>query len=429
MAKISKKMVDAAQPGTVRLYIWDDKVSGFGLVVQPSGVKSYCFQYRTPEGRTRRITIGRHGDPYTPDTARAKAKEHTDAVEAGADPLQEKKVRLNALTVTDMLDGYLKSPTFAAKADSTRAIDKGRIERHLKPLLGRKIADKLSADDVRRAFAGIKEGKTAGRIKTKARGLARVTGGEGAARMAIRLLKAAYTWAIEDKLVKSNPAAAVKLGRDGQRSSVVESSEQYAHLFTTIQSLEETAAVRRPVADAIRIIALTGARRGEIAGLRWRHVDLKKGTIELPAREHKTGRKTNEARIIGLPAAAQAIIVRQPEGVPDGLVFAPSHGTAPLTLNKSWRKIRTAAGLSSDLGLHGLRHSLATRMALDGAQAAEIMTVLGHRDLATSQKYIHIAQDMRSELAERAASTISAALTGSPPAEPEPLRRPRRSGR
>ena len=418
MAKISKRTVDAAPvPQSGRTYHWDDKLSGFGLVVQPTGSKSYVYQYRTPEGQTRRITIGRHGDPFTPEMARDKALELAHAVKAGNDPLTAKQERRKAPTVADVLGLYLMSPAFTTKTAITQANDRGRITRHLIPLLGRKIADQLTSDDVRRAFADITKGKTAVDVRTGKRGRARVTGGEGAARMAIRLLKAAFAWACEAKVAKTNPAASVKVGNDGRRTEVVESPEKYAHMFEVIQRLEDEQKVRRTVADAIRVIALTGARRGEIAGLRWRHVDMPKGVIVLSSKEHKTGGKTSEAKTIGLPAAARALITRQPEGGPDDFVFQPSKGKGAITLAKPWRLIRAEAGLSPTLGLHGLRHSLATQMALSGAQAAQIMTVLGHKNITTAQRYIHMAQDVRAELAESAAAGLSAALTGAQAAD------------
>lgn len=423
MAKISKKFVDAAPvPDAGRTYFFDDKLTGFVLIVLSSGAKSYAFQYRTPEGQVRRITIGRHGDPFTPDMARDKALELAHAVRSGEDPLTAKQARRDALKVGEILDRYLKSPTFAAKAASTQAIDRGRITRHLIPLLGRKVADKLDADAVRKAFTDIRDGKTAVDTKTGPRGRAIVKGGEGAARMAVRLLKAVFAWAVDAKLLKANPAASVKVGSDGKRDTVIESAQDYAHLFGTIQTLEDQMKIRRPVADAIRVIALTGARRGEITGLRWRHVDMPKGVIVLSSKEHKTGRKTSEARTIGLPAAAQALISRQPGGGPDNFVFQPAKGKSPVSLAKPWRVIRAAAGLNPVLGLHGLRHSLATMMAMEGAQAAEIMATLGHRNLTTSQRYIHMAQDKRAALAERAAATISEALTGEKRADVVPLR-------
>ncbi|MDZ7684160.1 MAG: site-specific integrase [Gammaproteobacteria bacterium] len=312
----------------------------------------------------------------------------------GGIAVDEKRQRRSALTVAELLDRYLESAEFAEKQETTRRTDAGRIERHLKPLLATKVADKLSTEDVRKTFAAIKAGKTAANIKTGPRGLARVRGGEGAARMAIRLLRAAYSWAIQERILQNNPAQGVKLGADGRRDAIIESAEQYQRVFEVIQELEDNRELRREAADAIRLIALTGARRNEIAGLRWRHVDLRRGVLVLPRSEHKTGHHSGEVRTIGLPAVAQAIISRQEsEEQPDGYVFPPAYGKGPITLNKPWRKIRDRAGIG-DVGLHGLRHSLATHMALEGAQAAEIMAVMGHRNLSTSQKYIHFAKDI-----------------------------------
>lgn len=410
MPKITKRLVDAADPRATRYYLWDQAVSGFGLVVQPSGMKSFCYQYRTPEGATRRITLGRYSESNTPDQARQRAKGYQKSVDSGRDPMGEKQSQKDALKVSDLLDRYLQSAKFAEKAELTRKTDAGRIVRHLKPLLGNKIADKLTTDQIRKASADIEEGKTAGITKTGPRGLARVKGGPGAARMCIRLLKSVYSWAESESLITKNPAAPIKVPQDGRRNITL-SPEEYERLFQTIEEMEERRQLRRPVADAIRVIALTGARRGEIAGLRWRHVNLKKGIVEIPRNEHKTGKKTGESRIIGLPAVAQAIISRQPAGDLESFVFSPSAGAGPLSLSKPWRSIRENAALDPQIGLHGLRHSLATQMALSGSQAAHIMAVMGHRDMSTSQKYIHIAQDVRSELAEKAAAGISAAFS------------------
>jgi integrase len=144
--------------------------------------------------------------------------------------------------------------------------------------------------------------------------------------------------------------------------------------------------------------------------MQWRHVDLKAGLVTIDA--HKTAKTTGKPRVIGLPAAAAALIARQPEGAPDDFVFAPARGAGPVQLSKPWRAIRAEAELPDGIGLHGLRHSLASHMAMQGAQASEIMTALGHRNLATSQKYIHWAQDARQVIAEKAAAVALAGMTG-----------------
>lgn len=405
MPKISKRVVDVSQPDPKRrFYVWDDQIKGFGLQVLPSGVKSYVYQYRTPEGRERRATIGKHGS-LTPDEARDKADDLRRLVKEGRDPLAEKTERRKALTVGEVLDAYLGSEAFSEKAAGTQATDKGRILRHLQPLLGRAQVDALRPSDLHKAFAAIRDGKTARREKMGPRALARVRGGEGAARKSIRLLRSTLQWAAREGMIKANPAASFKTGSDGTRDVIVEDAAAYARLFQALDKMEAEKRIRQPVADAVRLIALTGARRGEVTGLLWQHVDLKAGLVTLPPSGHKTGKKTGKPRVIGLPAVAQAIIARQTAANPDDFVFRPAKGEGPVVLSKLWPRIREEAELPAGIGLHGLRHSLASHMAMQGAQASEIMTVLGHRSITTSAKYVHWAQDKRQAVAEKAAAT------------------------
>ena len=405
MSKITKRVVDAAATKQDRYIIWDEEIKGFGLLVMPSGIKSYFYQYRTSEGRQRRATIGKHGE-WTPTKARAKAEDHREVVRSGRDPLADKRALKEVPTVGELLDAYLGSESFKDKALSTQRVDKGRIERHLRPLLGRRHAHSLNGEEIKRSFNAIREGSTAKDEKTRKRGRARVTGGPGTARMAIELLRSIFNWAN----VKPNPCDGVKTGSSGTRETILEDSDAYRRLFATLDRMETERRIRSPVADAIRLIALTGCRRGEAAGLRWGNVDLKQGRILLPPQSHKTGRKTGKPREITLPAEAQKIIAQQSEGGPDDFVFSPTRGDGAIALSKAWRKVRKEADLPETLGLHGLRHSIASHLAMGGAQAAEIMTAMGHRQLSTVQRYIHFAQNARQVLAERAASVALAGM-------------------
>jgi len=415
MPKITKRIVDAAAPKTGRYIVWDAEIMGFGLLVLPTGVKSYIFNYRTPEGRDRRLTIGKHGE-WTPDQARGKAADYREAVRNGDDPLGGKQALREALTVGDVLDTYLASEDFANKTPVTQAIDRGRIERHLKPLLGKRHAHLVTEQDIKRAFAAIRDGKTAVDVKTGKRGRARVRGGAGAARMAIIVLGVIFNWAIRSRLMTENPCKHLKLGSSGTRDIILDGAGDYARLFQTLDRMEAEGRIRQPAADAIRVIALTGCRRGEVAGLQWAYVDLKQGRLVLPPSAHKTGRKTGKARIVGLPAAAQAIIARQPFTAADGFVFAPARGDGgAIELSHAWARVRAEAKLPAAIGLHGLRHSLASHMAMGGAQASEIMTALGHSQLSTAQRYVHWAEDARQPLAEKAATVALAGMAASKP--------------
>jgi integrase len=415
MARISKRVVDAARRGKRPAFIWDSTLPGFALLTLPTGAKSYVYQFRTAEGLSRRGTLAKVG-AVTPAEARTLAEKWSSVVKAGGDPLKIKHEQRDALTVAGLLDRYIESAHYATKTSKVQQTGRGEIERHLKPLLGRRIAAKVEPDDIKRIFAQIRDGKTAKTVKTGFRGLARVRGGEGVARHAMRLLRAAFRWAKAERLIERDPSEGINFGRDGEREMVLD-GEHYARLFATLAKMESERRLRPAVADAVRIIAMTGARRGEVAGLRWRDVDMKGGRIVLT--RHKTVRSSGKPRVINLPAAAQEIITRQHAGRPDAFVFVATGGTGPVQLAKPWRSIRREARLPDDTGLHTLRHSVASALAVGGAGAPEIMQALGHRQLATVARYLHFADAARAALAERAALPAlagMAAASGAPKA-------------
>lgn len=428
MPKITKRVVDAIETPEPRpngkprqQWLWDGEVKGFGICLRSTGVHSYVFNYRDTFGRSRNITIGKVGS-QTPEQARRKAEAYRNAVRDGRSPLAEKRARARAMTVDELLNQYLESDRFRHKAESTQSIDRGRIERHLRPLLGNHVLEALTPPDIEKAHAKIVAGKTAvSKPSGKKRGRTLVRGGEGTARMAIRLFRSILSWGKIAKVLPDNfapdVAASVDIGRDGRRSLILNDPATYARLWQTLDRLtdptrlEEGERLLRPeAADAIRVILLTGARRSEVTGLRWSYVDLKAGTLTLPLDAHKTGRKTGETRVIGLPVLASNIIARQPQGEPDELVFPPAREGKRIDLSARWREVRKAADLPAGIGLHGLRHSLASHMAMAGAQAAEIMAALGHRDITTSARYVHWARDQHQTLAEKAAAGITAAI-------------------
>lgn len=428
MPKLTKTLVESLPKPEKETFVWDTEIKGFGVKVFPTGAKTFVFQYRAPEGQTRRLTIGKLSDALTVDQARQIAKAKLREVLNGGDPQGEKQARRLAPTLGAVFDAYLASGVFAMKTPATKAADRGRIERHLRPLLGRLIAEKLTTDDVIRARRAIAEGKTATDVKTGYRGRAIVTGGEGTARKAVVLLRAICRWSTREGMPAGTAVAwdRVNIGRDGIRETIIEDADTYRRLFDTLQTLEDQKRIRPAAADAIRFIALTGARKGEAVGLRWRYVDLRTGRVVFPARAHKAGHLTGRPRIIALPAAAQAILARQPQGGADDLVFQPAKGDGVINLNKVWVKVRTEAGLSPELGLHGLRHSVATHLAMSGASAVELMEVLGHRQMQTTLRYLHFAERARSTLAERAAAVAMAGLEGRDKAEVVTIKRGRR---
>jgi Arm DNA-binding domain len=185
--RIGLREIRALKPGQT---MWDAAVAGFGARRQRSQSISYVLIYRTQEGRQRWHTIGRHGSPWTPDTARAEAQRLLGQVVEGVDPAAVKQARRHAATVTELCDLYLADAKTGRlltrrrvpKKSSTLAIDCGRIERHIKPLLGQIKVAAVTREDVDTFMHDVAAGKTAGNAKSaRKRGLARVRGGKTAA--------------------------------------------------------------------------------------------------------------------------------------------------------------------------------------------------------------------------------------------------------
>ena len=177
--------------------------AGFGARRQQGPAISYFVKYRTADGRQRWQVIGRHG-VLTPDDARDKARAILGDVVDGADPAAEKMAARKAITVAELCDLYLVDAEAGrlltrrrgAKKASTLLTDRGRITRHIKPLLGRMAVAAVDRTDIERFMHGVAEGKTAGRIKTGRFGLARVNGGKGTATRTVGLLDAIFTYAV-----------------------------------------------------------------------------------------------------------------------------------------------------------------------------------------------------------------------------------------
>jgi hypothetical protein len=279
-AKITKRFVDRlrAHPSDKDEFFWDAEIARFGLR-QAGRALSYVIQYRNHEGKSRRVTVA-NANTVTPDEARRRALAlliRIDDPGERYDPVEEKREARQAETFEQLAEAYQTSLAWLAKAQSTRDVERGLITWHLLPLLGKKSVRDIKRTDIEQTFADIRDGKTAvDRASGKPRGRVRVRGGIGTARRTMQLAGAIFSYGMDRGIIPSNPCARMKLGSSGTRDTIIEDETEYAMLFRALADLEHEHGITRPAADALRTIALTGARRGEILGLRGRHLDLQR---------------------------------------------------------------------------------------------------------------------------------------------------------
>ena len=415
MARLRKRDIDAVQPVSGKtLRLWDDDPRSFGVYVKPSGVKSFFVQYLSPvTARKRRYTIGQYGR-LTIDQARTIAKDILARVAKDEDPLITRtKEREHALstadTVAELCDDYLRDAKVGLvtyrgrpKKESTLATDHGRIERHIKPLLGKKTARDVTQRDIERAMHDIRLGKTAVNVKTKLRGRAIVTGGAGTAARTIGLLGSIFTYAVKHGIRADNPVRGVERPVDAQRDRVL-SPDEYKSLGKALDKLERTGA-NKVALRAYRVLALTGCRRGEVFGLTHAEIDPHRQCLRLA--DTKSG-----AQVRAIGRSAMDVLTLPAFDDESEFVFRATRGDGCLTDVKPFRTACEKAGLT-DVSLHTLRHSFASvGLELEYSELT-IAGLLGHRSHSVTARYSHHVDQALVAAADRISAIIARRLEG-----------------
>lgn len=402
--RISLQRVRALKPGEI---VWDASLPGFGARRQRSEAISYVLFYRTAEGRQRWFTIGRHGSLWTPESAREEARRLLGTVANKGDPAAERRRLRNAQTVSELCDLYLADAEEGRvitrrrqpKTASTLVADRGRIERHIKPLLGRRMVASLTREDIETFMYDVAAGKTAGKIKTaKKRGLAHVRGGRGAASRTTGLLGAILTYAVRHKLRSDNPVHGVMRPADGRRDRRLKDDE-YKALGAALRAAQ-AASVWPAAIAAIEFLALSGWRCGEALSLRWADVDLARRTATLG--NTKTG--SSVRALSGAACDVLRDLSLSSDGNRKTLVFPATRGDGLMSgFPKIWKRISRIGGISSDVTPHVLRHSFASIAGDLGYSEPTIAALIGHKGHSVTSRYVHAADSVLVAAADRIA--------------------------
>ena len=230
-------------------------------------------------------------------------------------------------------------------------------------------------------------------------------GGSGVAGQCVTLMGTLLAFAIERGLRKDNPAHGVKKPPVRKMERFL-SEDEIARLAAALD--DEAAASKNPYpAAALKLLLLTGCRRGEILNLQWQHVDFERQCLRLA--DSKTG-----AKVVYLNAPAATLLLELPRLPENPYVIVGAVKGAPLVgMDKIWRSIRKGAGLEG-IRLHDLRHSFASVGAIGGLSLPIIGALLGHKHAMTTARYAHLSADPVRAANEAIGSRIAAAMVGQP---------------
>jgi integrase len=372
--------------------VYDTVAKGFGARITAAGARSFILTYRRKtDGTQRRYTIGSFPDWRT-TAAREETHRLKRAIDTGADPLGELKQSRAAPTVRDLADRFL-SDYVPRKRISTQRDYKRQIAVNILPAIGNLKVDAVTFADMDRLHRAMSE-----RASTQANRTIAV---------ASKMFTMAKNWSMRSG---DNPCKGVERNHENKRK-VYATLEELTRIAVVLDGLEDQGA-----ANAIRLMLLTGARRGETLNTQWSDIHFKTKTWTKPA---STTNQKGE-HILPLSAAALALLKDMHEAAPanGGYLFPPPRGKTEhrLDLDDAWAIVRKTANVPH-LRLHDLRHTYASVLVSVGLSLPVIGALLGHTTAQTTHRYAHLFDDPLRAATERASAIITGVPAAAVPAK------------
>jgi integrase len=361
--------VEALLPQPREYTEWHDDPRRLGVRVLPGGAKVYVLRM-VEDGRQRWATLGRHGDAWNVKRAEDRAHELLTLKSKGVEVRQLRAVAKGVPSLKRLAVIYLHEHGRAyLKPGSQDRLRTSLL--HVVRKLGKARVDKVSNDDVATFHAGMKATPVA-------------------ANRALVALHGLMKFAQRKAFRPDNPAKGIRYYRENPRERYL-TADETARLARTLAQAEGQESPF--VLAAFKLLLLTGCRQGEVFGLKWSEADLERGVLNLS--DGKTGARTVYLNGLAVDVLrALPHIEGNPYVVPGWRKGAHYQGEA-----KAWQRIRGAAKLPG-LRLHDLRHNYASVLASGGASLQMIGQLLGHKRVATTQRYAHLIDSALRDLTE-----------------------------
>ena len=374
--KLTDAVVARLRPREREYAVWDSRVAGLGVRVRPTGGRSWVLLLDAGR-RTKRVSLG-------PVSAKTVAEARRDALTRQADPQPETDAGVTgtAPLFRDFVAGPWKHVHFARYKPSGRTTASGYLRRQLLPAFGARPLDRISPTRVRQWFD--RYSRTA----------------PGAANRAFDMLRQIMNFAVACGHIETSPTRGIRRNRRPALTRFL-SREEIARLHRVLDA--QTREDSRRQADIIRLLLLTGCRRGEIVGLRWSEVH--DDTLALA--DSKAG-----PRKVPLGKQARAILDRQPRGGSAFVFPSPIDPARPRGPDLSlWYRVRREADIK-DVRLHDLRHTMASHAVMNGVTVPVVSRLLGHSNVRMTLRYAHLADRDIEAAAERIGAEMARVMAG-----------------
>lgn len=362
-AKLDHTYCSMAQcnPGKKRTDYYDLSTTGFTLACHASGTKSYEFRYQDAYGKLRQRRIAPYGD-LTFTEAQKIAKKWRAEVIMGGDPAAQKAEKKAVPTYSELAAFHLDhSRLHLRRPENVERI----IRVHLLPRFGRERADAITSQMVSSWLA------------EKRKTLAPAT----VEKLKVTLGRS-FQLAIKQGLITSSPVQGIPREKFNNMKDRFLTAGEAARLIAAAKRSENP-----QLANIIALLLYTGARKRELLDARWEHLDRDRKLWFLPMTKNGSGRH------VPLSQPALELINQLPrfDGCP---WLVPNAATKkPYTdLKRAFDTARRSAGLQ-DVTIHSLRHSAASFMVNAGIDLFAVGKVLGHKNVASTQRYSHLSND------------------------------------
>lgn len=393
-AKLSKKAIDAFEATGKLEYLWDAEVKGFGVVITPAGSKSFILNYRNQDNRSRRKTIGKYGH-LTLEQARDFARELTYRIAKGEDPVHQDEMQRSQPTFAEVAQRFLDDHSSIRSRPATHASNIQILAHMVLPHFGKMKIRSIEPKDIYDYLA-----KNRHRPIGANRSLAAMSS----------IMSKAELWGYRDR--NSNPCFGVERFPENRRERFL-SEQEFASLESAMQRAERNLTESPHVLAMFRIMMHTGCRPGEARHLKWDYVDFTNRVIRLP----KEATKEKRPKTLFITPYIEGVLknIRRMEGNPYVVVSERNDGKPIMDVKKPWDRIKKAAGITTELHLHDLRHSHASMANALGYSLPMIGALLGHTQAQTTLRYAHLATDHLRKAAEDISNRIAnVAQTTSP---------------